>query len=92
MTSNGDSGKSIWITEFGAPSSGPGGVGQTAQATAFTQAIVYAKKTSWIGALYIYSWKDDGTDPTNGQDWFGLLTAAGAPKLAYAAVVDAIRN
>jgi len=92
MTGNGDSGKSIWITEFGAPSSGPGGVGQAAQATAFTQAIAYAKKTSWIGALYIYSWQDDGTDPTNGEDWFGLLTAAGAPKLAYAAVVHAIKN
>jgi hypothetical protein len=92
MTSNGDGGKSIWITEFGAPTSGPGGVGQAAQATALTQAIADAKGNSWIGALYIYSWQDDGTDPANGQDWFGLLTAAGAPKLAYAAVVDAIKN
>ena len=64
MTSNGDSGKSIWITEFGAPTSGPDGVGQAAQATALTQAIADAKNTSWIGALYIYSWQDDGTDPT----------------------------
>jgi hypothetical protein len=63
MTSNGDSGKSIWITEFGAPSSGPGGIGQAAQANQLTQAIAFAKKTSWIGALYIYSWQDDGTDP-----------------------------
>ena len=92
MNSNGDSGKSIWITEFGAPSSGPGGVGQAAQATALTQAIAYAKNKSWIGALYIYSWQDNGTDPTNDQDWFGLLTAAGSQKLAYTAVVDAIRK
>jgi hypothetical protein len=92
MNSNGDGGKSIWITEFGAPSSGPGGVGQAAQATALTQAIAAAKKTSWIGALYIYSWQDDGTDQTNGEDWFGLLTAAGAPKLAYTAMVGAIKN
>jgi hypothetical protein len=49
-------------------------------------------KTSWIGVLYIYSWQDDGTNPTNGEDWFGLLRAAGGPKLAYAAVVDATRN
>jgi polysaccharide biosynthesis protein PslG len=92
MTSNGDSGKSIWITEFGAPSSGPGGIGQAAQANQLTQAIAFAKKTSWIGALYIYSWQDDGTDPTNDQDWFGLLTATGSPKPSYAAVVKAIRK
>jgi hypothetical protein len=92
MKSNGDSGKSIWITEFGAPSSGPGGVGQAAQATALTQAIADAKKTSWIGALYIYSWQDNGTDQTNSEDWFGLLTATGSPKLAYTAVAAAIRN
>jgi len=92
MNSNGDSGKSIWITEFGAPSSGLGGVGQSAQATAFTQAIAFAKGTSWIGGLYIYSWQDDGTDPANVEDWFGLLTATGSRKLAYAAVVNAIRK
>lgn len=92
MTSNGDGGKSIWITEFGAPTGGPDGVGQAAQATALTQAIAEAKSTSWIGALYIYSWIDNGTDPTNDQDWFGLLTAAGTPKLAYTAVVNAIKN
>ena len=92
MTSNGDSAKSIWITEFGAPTSGPDGVGQAAQATALTQAITDAKNTSWIGAFYIYSWKDDGTDPTNDEDWFGMLTAAGSPKPAYTAVVNAIKS
>jgi polysaccharide biosynthesis protein PslG len=92
MTSNGDSGKSIWITEVGAPSSGPDGIGQAAQATLLTQAIAYAKKTTWVGALYIYSWQDNGTDATNDQDWFGLLTATGSRKPAYKAVVDAIRK
>ena len=91
MTSNGDSSKQIWITETGAPSAGPDGVGQAAEATALTQAIADAKATSWIGGLYIYSWQDQGTDSTNDQDWFGLMTAAGAPKLAYAAVAAAIK-
>ena len=76
MASNGDSAKSVWITEFGAPTSGPDGVGQAAQATALKQAIADAKNNSWIGAFYIYSWKDDGTGPTNDEDWFGMLTAA----------------
>lgn len=91
MTSNGDGGKLIWITEFGAPSSGPGGVGTAAEATALTQAIADAKTTAWIGALYVYSWQDEGTDPSNNEDWFGLLRAGGTPKPAYTAVAAAIR-
>jgi hypothetical protein len=91
MTSNGDAGKPIWITEFGAPSSGPGGVGDTAQATAFNQAIAQADKTTWIGAFYIYSWQDRGTDPRNVEDWFGLVTAAGTPKIAYDTVAAAAK-
>ena len=58
MTSNGDSAKQIWITEEGAPSEGPDGVGQAAEASALTQAIADARSTSWIGALYMYSWQD----------------------------------
>jgi hypothetical protein len=90
MTSNGDGGKQIWITEVGAPSGGPGGVGQAQQATEFTQAIADAKVTSWIGALYMYSWQDEGTDQTNNEDWFGMLTAGGSTKAAYKAVAAAI--
>lgn len=90
MISNGDGGKPIWITEYGAPSSGPAGVGNAAQASALKQAIADAKRTVWIGAIYLYTWQDEGTDPENFEDWFGLLTAAGAPKSAYAAVVAAI--
>jgi hypothetical protein len=90
MAANGDSGKRIYITEVGAPSAGPAGVGQAAQATELTQAIAAAKTTSWIGGMYLYSWKDDGTDTSNSEDWFGLLTAAGAHKPAYTAVKNAI--
>jgi polysaccharide biosynthesis protein PslG len=90
MISNGDSGKPIWITEFGAPSRGPDGVGEPAQATALTQAVANAKATAWIGALYIYTWQDEGTDPRNDQDWFGLLTAGGSAKPAYRALAAAI--
>jgi hypothetical protein len=92
MTSNGDSTKQIWITEVGAPSGGPDGVGQATQATALTQAVDGSRTTGWIGALYIYSWQDEGTDQTNDQDWFGLMTAGGAQKLAYTAVGAATAN
>ena len=91
MASNGDAGKQIWITEFGAPSSGPDGVGDTAQATALEQAITGAKRTPWIGAFYLYSWQDTGTNPRNTEDWFGLFTAAGTPKPAYNQVSAAMK-
>jgi hypothetical protein len=90
MTSNGDAAKQVWITEYGAPAGGPGGVGETAQAGALAQAISYAKTTSWIGGLYLYTWQDGGTDPGSYKDWFGLLTAGGSLKPAYATVAGAI--
>jgi hypothetical protein len=90
MAANGDSGKKIYLTEVGAPTGGPSGVGQTSQAAEFTQAIGAAKATSWIGGIYLYSWQDEGTDTSNTEDWFGLLTAAGAHKPAYTAVKNAI--
>jgi polysaccharide biosynthesis protein PslG len=90
MIAHGDGSKPIWITEFGAPSSGWGSVGARGQAIELKQAISDAKTTSWIGALYIYTWQDMGNDPSDRLDWFGLLTAAGSPKPAYAQVAAAI--
>src|ERR1035438_744077 len=91
MVANGDSAKNVWITEVGNESGGPDGIGLTGEATEFTQAIADAKATSWIASLYIYSWQDEGTDATNDEDWYGLLTHAGAVKPAYTAVVNAIK-
>ena len=91
MAGAGDGGKPIWITEFGAPSGGPDGVGEAAQAVALQQAIDRAKVTNWIGALYLYTWQDSGTDPNNNEDWFGLLTAGGSRKPAYSKVAASIR-
>jgi len=82
MTANGDAGKQIWITEVGAPSSGPGGVGTAAQAEEVTQAVQGAQANSWIGAEFFYTYQDAGTDP----DYYGLLNADGSPKPAWAAL------
>jgi GH35 family endo-1,4-beta-xylanase len=78
MTEHGDGAKTIWITEFGAPT---GTVTETQQTTELTEAITAAKNTSWIGAFYIYTWSDQ-----DGGDGFGLLDSNGNPKPAYAAV------
>ena len=91
MTSNGDAAKQIWITEVGAPTGGPDGVSQAAQGTDLSQAITNTKSTSWIGGIYLYSWQDEGTDPTNDEDWFGIVTYAGADKASYNAVAAAIK-
>ncbi len=90
MAAHGDAGKRIWITEYGAPSQGPKGVGDKAQAAEMAQAVMDARKTSWIGAIYIYSWQDLGTNRHANADWFGLLDFRGHPKKAYWAVKAAI--
>ena len=80
MVAYGDASKKIWITEYGAPSSGtPFPVGNTGEADELTQAITYAEQTPWIAAFYIYDWRD-------GPDNFGLLNSDGTPKPAYYAV------
>lgn len=91
MAKHHDSGKRIWITEYGAPSGGPGGVSQKAQAVELRQAIIDARTKSWIGAIYIYTWQDLGRDRHTRADWFGLLTFSGKRKPAYYAVVAAIK-
>lgn len=91
LASHGDGGKKIWITEFGAPSSGPDGVGEAAQSTDITQAILQARSTSWIGAIYLYTWVDDGANPADGGDQYGLLTGGGTQKPAYHGVAAALK-
>ena len=91
MTSHGDAAKHVWITEVGAPTGGPDRVSQAAQGTDLRQAITNTKSTSWIGGIYLYSWQDEGTDPTNDEDWFGVVTVTGAHKASYKAVAAAIK-
>ena len=91
LAANGDASVPLWLTEAGAPTSGPDGVGTAAQAEELTQAIANAKASSSIGALYIYTYEDSGTDTSTDEDWFGLLTASGAEKPSYAAVAAALK-
>jgi ribosomal protein L24E len=86
MTANGDAAKQIWITEIGAPTAGPDGVGTTFQAEDVTQAVAGAKATPWIGAVFFYTYEDAATDP----DYYGLLNADGSAKPAWAALAAAL--
>jgi beta-xylosidase len=89
MTENGDSGKKIWITEYGAPTSGPNSVGDTGQSTDLVEAISQVQKLNWIAALYIYTWSDIATLPAD-QNGFGLLTDTNSQKPAYRAVASSL--
>ena len=85
MESNGDSDLPVWITEYGAPSSGKYGIGDKSQSVELNQAISYAKRVSWIGAFYIYTWQDAASDLAF-EKGFGLLTESGVPKSAFSTV------
>ncbi len=87
MRQYGDGAKPVWITEYGVRSNRPGGL--AVQAAALKLAISITKSTGWIGALYIYSWQDDGNGQTEG---FGLVATDGKAKPAYTAVKTAIRH
>ncbi|KJB97788.1 hypothetical protein N826_02130 [Skermanella aerolata KACC 11604] len=84
MIANGDSGKQIWMTEFGAPTSGGGAaISQTQQATMIQQATDLAHATSWSGPIMWYSYKDRGGSTSNTENWFGLVGPNGEHKAAY---------
>jgi beta-xylosidase len=89
MAANGDSGKKIWITEYGAPTTGSYSVGETAQSDDLVQAIRQARGLDWVGGFYLYTWADLSTLQAD-QDGFGLLTDSGAQKPAYGAVAAAL--
>ncbi len=86
MIAHGDGAKKIWITEYGAPTSGTtNNVSADEQSTEIVDTIAQAKKLGWIGSLYIYSWEDSG-----GGDGFGILNSDGSQKPAYSAIAAAL--
>jgi polysaccharide biosynthesis protein PslG len=87
MVANGDGGKRIWGTEFGAPTNGPPGsyVNQATQAAMIGRAFALWSSYSWAGPLFIYQGRDQGTDTSTDQNFYGLISYDGTPKPAYAA-------
>jgi len=91
MAENGDTSKKIWITEYGAPTTGSSSVGANGQTTELLQAIALARKSSWLGSLYIYTWADLASEPEV-DNGFGMLTDNSVHKPAYAVVSAAMRS
>jgi hypothetical protein len=104
MVKNGDSAKKVWITEFGAPTNGPGpaaglngaGLDQSPwhvtpalQAQMFSEAFNLYKSYNWVGPMLLYSYQDAGSDPSVAEDYFGLVDINGNQKPAYDVVHQA---
>ena len=98
MVANGDSAKQIWMTEFGAPTGGPGAIAdignlnlsqspnhvtEALQAAIMTDAANSAKQFSWAGPLIWYSYIDQSTDPSSNEHFFGILHSDGSKKPTY---------
>jgi hypothetical protein len=97
LTAAGSPGMPIWLTEYGAPTNGPGTssngsppiaasvdhVTMTRQAHIAASAVNTAPKTPDVGALFWYADKD-GTGP-NSDSYYGLRRNDGTRKPSYAA-------
>ena len=92
MVQNGDAAKQIWITEFGAPTNGPGGVSQQQQAAIMQNGFQLWSSYSWGGTICWFSYADKGNDPSTHKDWFGIVDSAGAHKASYAAYSSLARS
>ena len=105
LVAHGVSNKKIWITEYGAPTNGPGvgaspsnynigrspdHVDEALQAQMANDSVRLARSSSYIGALYWYSYKDLGTSKSTVENFFGLRRADGSAKPAWQSLHNAI--
>jgi hypothetical protein len=65
-------------------------VNEALQAQMATDSVGLAKQSSTIVALFWYTYRDRGTTQSNVENFFGLRRYDGSPKLAYAALKQAI--
>ncbi|WP_018016600.1 beta-galactosidase [Corynebacterium capitovis] len=82
MNEFGDTSKQMWVTEYGAPSGGLGGLTQTEQWEIIQWGIGEAARHPRIGRFYIYTLQDYPLGLTNPESYFGLYTSQGKPKIA----------
>jgi hypothetical protein len=105
LSSCGQSGKRILATEYGAPTNGPGGlavvgnygfgsspdhVDEALQSQILSGVVTAAEAEPDLSAVYLYSYRDAGTDPSTVEDWFGLRRNDGSAKPAWNAVQQAL--
>ncbi|ACC75753.1 beta-glucosidase [Paraburkholderia phymatum] len=76
----------LWVTELGWPSSPESaGLDQTSQAAYLVRSYLLSRRYSTAKVMFWYDFVDDGIDPSNKEDNFGLLRKDLSPKPAYVA-------
>ena len=95
MIANGDGNKQIWVTEYGAPTGGPGALATTSnsnfaqhpdhvsdalQAQMASIAFDQYDHDAWMGGFFWYTYRDAGTNPSTNQNFYGLYNANGSAK------------
>jgi len=89
MEHHGEGDKSIWITEYGAPTgTGPNAVSDDTQTQMLLQARRQVADWSWAGPLIYYELADGGTDPADPEQNFGVVRRDLTPKPAAVALMD----
>lgn len=90
MAAHGDGNKQVWITEFGAPTgTSVNAVSEAQQAAILLAARDQVASWNWAGPLMYYELVDGGTDPSDGEQNFGVLRADLSLKAAAQALIDA---
>jgi hypothetical protein len=77
MVANGDGAKKIWATEFGSPTNGTatdGHVTEQQQAAIMVDGMQEWRKLTYGGPFFVFNFSDNGTDPAQKNDWFGLVS------------------
>jgi polysaccharide biosynthesis protein PslG len=105
LATHGGASKKIWITEYGAPTNGPGAgatlsnynltlhpdhVDEALEAQMANDSVRLARASHYIGALYWYSYKNLGTNKADNENFFGLREFDGSTKPAWRSFRNAI--
>jgi polysaccharide biosynthesis protein PslG len=71
--------------EFGAPTDGPAGtyVSQATQGQMITEGYKLWSTYPWAGPLFVFQGRDQGTDPSSYENFFGFINYDGTPKPGY---------
>jgi hypothetical protein len=98
MTTYGDGAKKIWMTEYGAPTGGPGlaadvgnyligsspdHVTEALQEKMLREVLPLHASYDWAGPMFWYSYLDGGTSQSDRENFFGLIRYDGTQKPAY---------
>lgn len=92
MSANGDSAKTIWATELGAPTCIAGGsfvcLVESEQAELATKEVAAWKTYPWAGGYFWYDLRDDGAGASTSdqEEHFGAVRRNSEPKPSYAAL------